>query len=125
MGSLSKMTTLPRPPPLTPKPKIKAIPQQQQPPPPSPQSLLLPQPQAFVAVQVHDPSLPKPPKLDIQDKDVDKKHLLFKQYIKGIPSKKPLNQTEEKTLREINKKMNKEYGGRKFKPFWYSSQDCR
>ena len=62
------MTTLPRPPPLTPKPKIKAIPQQQQPPPPSPQSLLLPQPQAFVAVQVHDPSLPKPPKLDIQDK---------------------------------------------------------
>ena len=64
-------------------------------------------------------------KLDIQDKDVDKKHLLFKQYIKGIPSKKPLNQTEEKTLREINKKMNKEYGGRKFKPFWYSSQDCR
>ena len=69
MGSLSKMTTLPRPPPLTPKPKIKAIPQQQQQPPlPSPQSLLLPQPQAFVAVQVHDPSLPKPPKLDIQDK---------------------------------------------------------
>ena len=62
------MTTLPRPPPLTPKPKIKAIPQQQQQQPPLPPQAILPQPQAFVAVQLHDPSLPKPPKLDIQDK---------------------------------------------------------
>ena len=64
-------------------------------------------------------------KLGIQDKDVNKKDLLFKQYIKGISPKKPLNQTEENTLREINEKLSKEYGGRKFKPFWYSSQDCR
>ena len=64
-------------------------------------------------------------KLGIQDKEVSKKHLLFKQYIKGISPKKPLSKTEEKTLQEVNEKMSKEYGGRKFKPFWYSSQDCR
>ena len=64
-------------------------------------------------------------KLGIQDKEVSKKHILIKQYIRGISPKKPLNQTEGKILREINEKMSKEYGGRKFKPFWYSSQDCR
>ena len=51
--------SLPRPPPLTKKPEFhKTIQQQQQ--------QQQPQPQVFVPI--HDPTIPKPPKSDIQDK---------------------------------------------------------
>ena len=51
-------TTMPKPPPLTPKPQLPSakIPRQ-----PTPEVML-------PLVQAHDPSLPKPPKSDIQDK---------------------------------------------------------
>ena len=47
---------MPKPPPLTPKPQLKIPPTQ-----PTPEVML-------PLVQAHDPSLPKPPKTDIQDK---------------------------------------------------------
>ena len=67
--NFNKSPPLPKPPPLTPKPQLKVMQQQhQQPPPPPPQNLPQILPQNFVTTQLHDPTLPKPPKSDIQDK---------------------------------------------------------